>query len=49
VIVDDVTERRVPYEQRRPRTVPGSLNELTGPTHGVVELPHHLDWSEIVR
>jgi hypothetical protein len=41
-----VTERRVPYEERRPWTVPDSLDELSGPTHGIVRLPHHLDWSE---
>jgi hypothetical protein len=26
--------------------VPESLEELTGPISGVVELPQHLDWSE---
>jgi hypothetical protein len=31
------------YEQRRPWTVPDTLDELTGPIHGVVELPQHLD------
>jgi len=45
--MNSVTERRVPYEERRPWTVPGSLDELSGPTHGVVELPHHLDWSAL--
>jgi hypothetical protein len=44
--MDGVKQRRVPYEERRPWTVPGSLDELSGPTHGVVELPIHLDWSE---
>jgi hypothetical protein len=34
------------YEQRRPWTVPDTLEELAGPTHGVVHLPNHLDWSE---
>jgi len=37
---------RPSYEQRRPWTVPETLDELTGPTSGVVELPGHLDWSE---
>ncbi|WP_432829545.1 hypothetical protein [Dactylosporangium sp. CA-092794] len=34
------------YEERIPWTVPETLDELTGPTHGVVHLPKHLDWSE---
>jgi hypothetical protein len=34
------------YEDGRPYTVPESLEELTGPTAGVVELPLRLDWSE---
>jgi hypothetical protein len=34
------------YELRRPWTVPDTLEELTGPTHGTVHLPKHLDWSE---
>jgi hypothetical protein len=34
------------YEQRRPWTLPESLDELTGATHGIVRLPSHLDWSE---
>jgi hypothetical protein len=34
------------YADVRPYTVPASLGELTGPTRGVVELPHRLDWSE---
>jgi hypothetical protein len=42
-----VAERRIPYEERRPWTVPETLAELTGPTSGVVELPKHLDWSEM--
>lgn len=41
-----MTERRVLYADRRPYVVPDTLNELTGPTAGVVELPLHLDWSE---
>ena len=41
-----MADRLAPYDQRRPWTVPDSLDELTGPTGGVVELPNHLDWSE---
>ena len=37
---------RVLYEDGRPYTVPETLEELTGPTSGVVELPNRLDWSE---
>lgn len=32
------------YAAVRPYTVPDTLEELTGPTAGVVELPGHLDW-----
>jgi len=32
------------YAAVRPYTVPETLDELTGPTSGVVELPGHLDW-----
>jgi hypothetical protein len=32
------------YAAIRPYTVPDTLDELTGPTTGVVELPGHLDW-----
>ncbi|MGO8957780.1 MAG: hypothetical protein ACLQFR_10475 [Streptosporangiaceae bacterium] len=32
------------YAATRPYTVPDTLDELTGPTSGVVELPGHLDW-----
>jgi len=32
------------YAATRPYTVPDALDELTGPTSGVVELPGHLDW-----
>lgn len=32
------------YAAVRPYTVPDTLEELTGPTGGVVELPGHLDW-----
>lgn len=37
---------RILYEDGRPYTVPETLEELTGPTTGVVELPQRLDWSE---
>ena len=36
---------RTGYAQRRPYIVPGSLDELTGPTHGLFELPTHLAWT----
>jgi hypothetical protein len=42
-------QQRVLYEDGRPYTVPDSLEELTGPTSGVVELPLRLDWSEQSR
>ncbi|HCU95441.1 MAG TPA: hypothetical protein DHU96_23105 [Actinobacteria bacterium] len=32
------------YAAARPYTVPDTLEELTGRTRGVVELPGHLDW-----
>jgi integrase len=32
------------YAAVRPYTVPDTLDELTGPTKGIVELPGHLDW-----
>jgi hypothetical protein len=41
-----VAQDRILYEDGRPYTVPDSLEELTGPTAGVVELPLRLDWSE---
>lgn len=34
-----------PYGDRKPYAVPDTLAALTGPTEGVVTLPHHLDWS----
>lgn len=40
-----VTERRVSTHYARPYVVPERLDELTGPTSGVVWLPGHLDWS----
>jgi hypothetical protein len=44
--MDGMAQPRVLYEDGRPYTVPDSLEELTGPTTGVVELPLRLDWSE---
>ena len=41
-----MAQPRMLYEDGRPYTVPDSLEELTGPTSGVVELPLRLDWSE---
>ena len=41
-----MAQARVLYEDGRPYTVPDSLEELAGPTGGVVELPLRLDWSE---
>jgi hypothetical protein len=40
---------RILYQDGRTYTVPGTLDELTGPTGGQVTLPHWLDWSERVR
>jgi hypothetical protein len=34
------------FEERIPYVLPDTLEELTGPTAGVVHLPNHLDWSE---
>lgn len=41
-----MAEGRILYEDGRPYTVPETLEELTGPTSGVVRLPLRLDWSE---
>lgn len=41
-----MAQPRIRYEDGRPYTVPETLEELTGPTSGVVELPVRLDWSE---
>jgi hypothetical protein len=41
-----MAQPRMLYEDGRPYTVPESLEELTGPTVGVVQLPLRLDWSE---
>ncbi len=35
----------LPYGERKPYVVADILTELNGPRHGVVTLPHHLDWS----
>jgi hypothetical protein len=35
----------VPYGERRPVTLPDSLDQLVGPTTGTIDLPIHLDWS----
>jgi hypothetical protein len=44
-----MAQPRILYEDGRPYTVPNLLDELTGPTTGVVELPLRLDWSEQSR
>lgn len=41
-----MADRRILYADRRAHVVVDSLDELTGPTSGVVSLPLHLDWSE---
>jgi hypothetical protein len=41
----DTEPRRQSYSEQRPYTVADNLDDLTGPTSGVVRLPHHLDWS----
>jgi hypothetical protein len=33
------------YRARFARRLPASLSELTGPEHGLVELPLHVAWS----
>ena len=33
------------YLQRRPHALPARLDDLDGPTHGVVALPHRLGWT----
>jgi hypothetical protein len=40
-----MAQPRILYEDGRPYTVPDTLEELTGPTSGVVELPLRLVWS----
>ncbi|WUH90877.1 hypothetical protein OG900_12755 [Streptomyces sp. NBC_00433] len=39
----------VRYADIRPYTVPEVLNELAGPTSGIVSLPLSLDWSQQSR
>lgn len=41
-----MAQPRILYEDGRPYTVPDSLDDLSGPTTGIVELPVRLDWSE---
>lgn len=41
-----MAKSRVLYSEQRPYTVADSLDELVGPTTGLVELPSRLDWSE---
>lgn len=41
-----MAKSRVLYSERRPYVVVDSLDELVGPTSGLVELPLRLDWSE---
>ncbi|GAA5127626.1 hypothetical protein [Haloechinothrix salitolerans] len=41
-----MAEKRVLYSEQRPYLVADSLDELVGPTVGLVELPLRLDWSE---
>jgi hypothetical protein len=33
------------YAQHRPYAAPESLDDLTGPAHGMLELPAHLAWT----
>jgi len=37
---------RILYSEQRPYLAAETLDELVGPTSGVVELPQRLDWSE---
>jgi hypothetical protein len=47
VAVVEPTPAPVPtgYSDRKPYVVADHLEELSGPTTGIVTLPHHLDWS----
>lgn len=36
---------RTGYAERRPYAVPGSLADLTGPTHGEIRLPAAMAWT----
>lgn len=40
-----VAEDLALYREKFRRRLPESLDELQGPTHGVVELPLHMAWS----
>ncbi|MDT4986139.1 MAG: hypothetical protein QOI74_233 [Micromonosporaceae bacterium] len=35
----------VSYGERKPVSLPDSLDDLAGPTSGTVTLPRHIDWS----
>ncbi|MBO0984583.1 recombinase family protein [Rathayibacter sp. SD072] len=37
-------ERRVFFRDVKPYEIPSTLNELTGPSSGLLELPHHIYW-----
>ncbi|MPY38081.1 hypothetical protein FNH09_44795 [Streptomyces adustus] len=45
VLSGEVAEDLALYREKFRRRLPKSLDELHGPTHGVVELPLHLAWS----
>ncbi|MFE6627610.1 MULTISPECIES: hypothetical protein [Streptomyces] len=42
---DAVAEDLALYREKFRRRLPKSLDELRGPTHGVVDLPPHVAWS----
>ncbi|MBU8552446.1 hypothetical protein ACFC5H_28095 [Streptomyces rochei] len=42
---DAVAEDLALYREKFRRRLPKSLDELRGPTHGVVDLPLHVAWS----
>ncbi len=42
---DDPSSVAALLRARYKRRLPSSLNELTGPEHGLVELPLHIAWS----
>ncbi|MGW2324084.1 transcriptional regulator [Streptomyces sp. NPDC001155] len=42
---DDPSSIAALLRARYKRRLPSSLNELTGPEHGLVELPLHIAWS----
>ncbi|MDN3269700.1 hypothetical protein [Streptomyces sp. MA15] len=44
---DAVAEDLALYREKFRRRLPKSLDELRGPTHGVVDLPLHVAWSGI--